>query len=747
MATSNQDKDSPAPKTSAAEGVQREDERDTSTDIRSHDSQLSIGFAGPTIKSLPGALEQEPEADVNALIDLYSMTLFSTTKTLDNIFCLAVVCDKHNRIALQVLPNKCFFLPHIIYREKDTFEDHYRELVTTIIADVEGQITKPQMIDLYRFKRPRTDSFYTRYIFFARLYPLEGADGTSNCCKNQKTKLIWLNAEQLTKGLKNDTNYSGPVLWGNEPLKILHSNQTLRFREVTKTDVINVEELLFKLLDCTPEFAANLFDDYLCVAHPSNVLTFAGFVTFCGMLHRVSKADNSFRNSFPLDKVGNLYNSFKFNDGHFLSFQELICGFLAMDKKLVAVLKAPATAENKETRHYLEAVKMNYIFRFYDSNLDGLIKPYEILQLLNEYVDDVDSNNVKDLPESLKNTQKRFNMVTKAIEKYGRKDSKKDYVLNYLQARQVLIEVFTEAKENVSHLLTVMLVSAFNFVDTFSEDGPVPSAQWLRVKPCGVCSRIKYTYTNQLVRLSMAGWVTNVHQIDITVADVNLNFVEHSPESSIALLASDMLIRIQNVYRQLKGASSREEKLIDNWFFQSKQLKIVAISRIVEEAKAIFANENRVLSLSSPCFVVGGLQGDLEMLLTYGKHIWRTSPYLNHSNYLFLGNYINLGQFSLEVVCMLFCLKIIAPNNFHLLRGNTEIRQMQLHFYKECGNHQLWSLINQAFDCLPVGALVDKRYFCSFGGVPKSVLSLVPLLRVPNPLSNPYNCPPVWELL
>lgn len=147
------------------------------------------------------------------------------------------------------------------------------------------------------------------------------------------------------------------------------------------------------------------------------------------------------------------------------------------------------------------------------------------------------------------------------------------------------------------------------------------------------------------------------------------------------------------------------------------------------------------------------MHGNLNDLLKYARLFWPGSSFFNNSKYIFLGDYVDRGQWGIEVVIFLFCFKILAPNNFILLRGNHEIRQVQENFtfFAECKSRltiDCWEMINNCFDCLPIAAIVDDRIFCSHAGIPSSITSIDWLYSVPCPLNDPQmQSSATWELL
>jgi len=167
------------------------------------------------------------------------------------------------------------------------------------------------------------------------------------------------------------------------------------------------------------------------------------------------------------------------------------------------------------------------------------------------------------------------------------------------------------------------------------------------------------------------------------------------------------------------------------------------------KAREVFLSQPILLELEAPVKVCGDVHGqysDLLRLFEYGG-------YPPESNYLFLGDYVDRGQHSLETICLLLAYKIKYPENFFLLRGNHECASINriYGFYDECKrryNIKLWKTFTDCFNCLPVAALIDNKIFCMHGGLSPELSTLEQIRRIIRPTDVPDTgllCDLLWS--
>ena len=147
------------------------------------------------------------------------------------------------------------------------------------------------------------------------------------------------------------------------------------------------------------------------------------------------------------------------------------------------------------------------------------------------------------------------------------------------------------------------------------------------------------------------------------------------------------------------------------------------VMQICEMGMESFIHEPNTLRLSSPILVVGDIHGQLYDMF----EIFRIEPPPPQCQYLFLGDYVDRGDYSLETFMYLLCLRLKFPDKVHLLRGNHETYKTNATygFYKECmqkyNDPHVYQAVYQLFHFLPIAAMIDNRIFAVHGGLSPSI--------------------------
>jgi len=166
-------------------------------------------------------------------------------------------------------------------------------------------------------------------------------------------------------------------------------------------------------------------------------------------------------------------------------------------------------------------------------------------------------------------------------------------------------------------------------------------------------------------------------------------------------------------------------------------------------ARAIFEQQPVLLELEAPVKIVGDIHGqyyDLLRLFDYGG-------FPPEANYLFLGDYVDRGRQSLEVICLLLAYKIKYPENFFLLRGNHESASINriYGFFDECKRRysiRLWKTFTECFNSLPIAAIVDDKIFCMHGGLSPDLKDMDQIRTITRPTDIPDQgllCDLLWS--
>ncbi|OHT06754.1 Ser/Thr protein phosphatase [Tritrichomonas foetus] len=175
-----------------------------------------------------------------------------------------------------------------------------------------------------------------------------------------------------------------------------------------------------------------------------------------------------------------------------------------------------------------------------------------------------------------------------------------------------------------------------------------------------------------------------------------------------------------------------------------------SVTEITNRARDTFMMQETLIDVPQPVYVIGDLHGNIFDLI----RILVLSGPPPSNRFLFLGDYVDRGQYSVEIITLLFALLSKYPDHFFLLRGNHEFARVNAVYgfknevetlYK---SNTLYESINKCFNYMPLAAVVGSQIFCVHGGISPQISSFRQLKRVRRPIpvyDNNVACDLTWS--
>jgi len=187
-----------------------------------------------------------------------------------------------------------------------------------------------------------------------------------------------------------------------------------------------------------------------------------------------------------------------------------------------------------------------------------------------------------------------------------------------------------------------------------------------------------------------------------------------------------------------RGADAFIEQLHSCKFLSESDMK--ELCKVVKE---LLIEESNVVQLTSPVTVCGDIHGQFFDFL----ELLRQGGPVSETNYVFIGDFVDRGNRSLETFSLLMAYKMKYPDKITLLRGNHECRQItQVYgFYEECqakyGSPATWLRCTEVFDLLPLAAIIDGRVLCVHGGLSPDIVTIDQINTIPRMNEIPHEGP------
>lgn len=674
--------------------------------------------------------------------------------------CCAFVihCKAHNKVAVSKSQTGVIWLPFNATQNKCSWNEAAIDGVPYILAAASfakqdyirsnPPISYMQILEIFRLQLPQTQKFITRVTFYIALKPDESEKFV--CCQNTAT-IVWYDINYIGNGVMEN-------IWGPEvvefcrmstvvqaesslPQKLVEYGLNKVFHYVSRESAETLEESLVKSMKITENDVERVYLDFLDHCYPSIYMTVDSFKQYI-IRHGFEMQDS---------RLKRLFNAFNYRNNGFLSFQELLLGFVCIER---------------DTPH--NEVRIKFIFRFYDTKKKSLLSEDDIKRIIKDITVDKKGKPIPipepELQEQAKNAMAlmharvvqnkycvSYTGFFSAIAQHKFRGTSilcrsKKYIFATISKRMT-DKTIQSNKEIVKGQFTDVVTKKFGGKCRFSSS--FVSLCFCSVT-CQNCIKTIYRLSSNIGLINQNGMYENYQPVELhgesahslgMITDLKTLELESTPA---------ILMRLVRTFNQNKSNGIMTNGTEREHLFQ--------ILRLLEkDLEPILKAEPRCKSIRSPCFVIGDIHGNLEDLISLEQTTWKKFPITGGVHYLFLGDYVDRGKWGLECAIYLMAMKLMNPLSVTLLRGNHEVREIQIKYtykrecilkYDERIGNKVFELTNDLFDKMPICAIVDNTVFCCHGGIPHEVTKIEDINKsTPNDLSSPEDCSLAWEIL
>ncbi|CAN6922708.1 unnamed protein product, partial [Brassica oleracea] len=207
-----------------------------------------------------------------------------------------------------------------------------------------------------------------------------------------------------------------------------------------------------------------------------------------------------------------------------------------------------------------------------------------------------------------------------------------------------------------------------------------------------------------------------------------------------------------------KGTGDIEEVIemsdLDKQIEQLKRCEPLSESEVKSlclKAMEILVEESNVQRVDAPVTLCGDIHGQFYDMM----ELFKVGGDCPKTNYLFLGDFVDRGYYSVETFLLLLALKVRYPDRITLIRGNHESRQITqvvYGFYDEClrkyGSVNVWRYCTDIFDYMSLSAVVENKIFCVHGGLSPAIITLDQIRTIDRKQEVPHDgamCDLLWS--